>query len=58
MQSSDSESLTDDSGAGDDPHQSSTVPNSLLLLQSEYTSGSDSFVPVTPEKSYEEQDGK
>ena len=58
MQSSDSESLSDDSGAGDDPHQSSAVPNSLLLLQGEYSLGSDSFVPVTPEKSYEEQDGQ
>ena len=58
MHSSDFEQLSDDSGAGDDPHQSSAVPNSLLLLQGEYTSGSDSFVPVTPEKSYEEQDGQ
>ena len=30
MHSSDSEHLSDDSGAGDDPHQSRAVPNSLL----------------------------
>ena len=58
MQASDSEQLSNDSGAGDDPHQSSAVRNSLLQLQGDYASGSDSVVPATPEKSYEEQDGK
>ena len=58
MHASDSEPLSDDSGAGDDPHQSSAVPNSLLQLQGDYASGSDSVVPATPEKSYEEQDGQ
>ena len=58
MHASDSEPLSDDSGAGDDPHQSSAVPNSLLQLQGDYASDSDSVVPATPEKSYEEQDGK
>ena len=58
MHASDSEPSSDDSGASDDPHQSSTVPNSLLQLQGDYASGSDSVVPATPEKSYEEQDGQ
>ena len=58
MHGSYSEPLSDDSGAGDDPHQSSTVPNSLLQLQGDYASGSDSVVPATPEKSDEEHDGQ
>ena len=58
MQSSDSGQSSDDSGAGDDPHQFSAVPNSLLQLQDDYASGSDEFVPVTPEKSVEEEDGQ
>ena len=53
-----SEHSDDDSGAGDDPHQSSAMPNSLLQLQGDYASGSDSVVPATPEKSFEEQDGQ
>ena len=58
MQSSDSGQSSDDSGAGDDPHQFSAVPYSLLQLQDDYASGSDEFVPVTPEKSVEEEDGQ
>ena len=58
MHLSDFEPSSDDSGAGDDPHQSSAVPNSLLQLQGDYASGLDSVVPATPEKSYEEQDGQ
>ncbi len=58
MQSSDSEPSSEDSGAGDDPHQSSAMPNSLLQLQGDYASGSDSVVLATPEKSDEEQDGR
>ena len=58
MHASDLEQLSDDSGAGDDPHQSSAVPNSLLQLQGDYSSGFDSVVPATPDKSYEEQDGQ
>ena len=46
----------DDSGAGDDPHQSSAMPNYLLHLESEYAAVSGSVVPATPEKSFEEQD--
>ena len=57
MQSSEFEQLSDDSGAGDDPHQSSAVPNSLLQLQGDYASGSDSVIACTPEKKFEEQDG-
>ena len=56
MQSSDSDQASDDSGAGDDPHKSSAVPNSLLQLQGDYASGSDEFVPGTPEKEFEEDD--
>ena len=58
MHSSDSEHSSDDSGAGDDPHQSSAVPNSLLQLQGDYASDSDSVVPATPEKEFNEQDGQ
>jgi hypothetical protein len=58
MHSSDLEQSSDDFGTGDDPHQSSAVPNSLLQLQNDYASGSDEFVPVTPEKSVEEEDGQ
>jgi hypothetical protein len=58
MHSSDSKHLSDDFGAGDDPHQSSAVPNSLLRLQGDYASGSDELVPGTPEKEFEEDDGQ
>jgi hypothetical protein len=58
----DSEQSSDDSGAGDDPHlrahQSSAVPNSLLQLQGDYASSSDDFVPGTPEKEFDEEDGQ
>ncbi len=58
MHLSDSEQLSDDSGASDDPHQSSVVPNSLQQLQGDYASGSDDVVPCTPEKQFEEEDGQ
>lgn len=58
MHSSDSEHSSDDDRAGDDPHQSSAVPNSLLQLQGDYASGSDDLVPGTPEKEFEEDDGQ
>ena len=58
MHSSDSGELSDDSGAGDDPHQSSAVPNSLLQLQGDYASDSDSVIACTPEKQFDEQDGQ
>jgi hypothetical protein len=54
MHSSDSEQLSDDSGAGDDPHQSRAVPNSILQLQGDYASGWGELVPGTPEKEFEE----
>ena len=53
-----SEQSSDDSGAGDYPHWSSSVPNSLLQLQHACASGSDSVVPATPEKEFDEQDGQ
>ncbi len=58
MHSCDSEQSSDDSGAGDDPHQSSAVPCSLLQLQGAYASGSDDLVPGTTEKEFEEDDGQ
>jgi hypothetical protein len=58
MHSSESEQSSDDSGAGDDPHQSRAVPNFLLQLQCAYASDSDSVVPATPEKQFEEKDGQ
>ncbi len=58
MHSSDSEHSSDDSGAGDDPHQSSAVPNSLLQLQCAYATDSDSVVPATHKKEFDEQDGQ
>ena len=57
MHSSESEHSSDDTGAGDDPPRSSAVPNSLLQLQCAYASDSDSVVPATPEKEFNEQDG-
>ncbi len=58
MHSSESEQSSDDSGAGDDPHRYRAVPNSLLQLQHAYASGSDSVVPATHEKEFDEQDGQ
>jgi hypothetical protein len=58
MHSSESEQSSDYSGAGDDPHWYSAVPNSLLQLQHAYASGSDSVVPATHEKEFDEQDGQ
>ena len=58
MHSSDSEHSSDDDRAGDDPHQSSAVPDSLLQLQGDYASGLDDLVPGTPEKEFEEDDGQ
>ena len=58
MHETESEHSGDDSGAGDDPHQSSAMPNYLLQLDSDYAAGSGSVVPATPEKSFEEQDGQ
>ena len=54
----DSDHSSDDSGAGDDPHQSSAVPNSLSQLQHAYATGSESVVPGTPKKQFDEQDGQ
>ncbi len=51
MQADDSGYQSDDSGDGDDPHQSSAMPKSLLQPQ-------DSVVPATPKISDEEQDGQ
>ncbi len=58
MHLSESEQSSDDSGAGDDPHPSSSVPNSLSQLQHAYATGSDSVVPANPEKPVDEQDGQ
>ena len=57
MHATDSEHLDDDSGSGDDPRQSGSVPNSLSQLQDDYETGSDSVVACTPEKKIGEQDG-
>jgi hypothetical protein len=57
MHSTDSVHSSDDSGPGDDPRQSGSVPNSLSQLQDDYATGSDSVVSCTPEKKFEEQDG-
>ncbi len=58
MHSSESEQSTDDSGAGDDPHRSSSVPDSLSQLQHAYATGSDSVVPANLEKQFDEQVGQ
>ena len=55
---SDSERSGDDSGAGDDPRQSSMVPKSSLHHDSDFAAGSGSGFPVTPEKSLEDQEGQ
>ena len=57
MHATDSEHLDDDSGSGDDPRQSSAVPNSLSQLHDAYATDADSVVACTPEKEFEEQDG-
>jgi hypothetical protein len=57
MLSSDFEQSSDDSGSGDDPRRSGSVPNSLSQRQDDYASGSDSAVACTPDKKFEEQDG-
>ncbi len=54
IDSSESEQSSDDSGAGNDTHRSCTVPNSFLQLRGDYASGSDSAVPATPEKEFDE----
>ena len=53
-----SELSDDDSGSGDDPHQSSTVLKSFLHHESDYAAGSVPGVPVTPEISFEEEEGQ
>ena len=53
-----SEHSDDDSGAGDDPHESSAMPNCLLPLERDYAAGSGSVVSVTPEISFEEEEGQ
>ena len=58
IHSSESEQSSDDSGAGDDPHRSRSVPNSLSQLQHAYATGSDSVIPANPEKQFDEQDGQ
>ena len=58
MHTSDFEPSSDDSGSGDEPHQSSAVPNSLQQLQGDYRSSSDSVVAATPEKLNEGQDSQ
>ena len=57
MNSTDSEHSSDDAGSGDDPRQSSAVPNSLSQLHDAYAADADSVVACTPEKEFEEQDG-
>ena len=58
MHSSDSEDSADDSGAGDDPRQSSFTSKSLAEIEDLYSSGSDESVPATPVKQFEEADGQ
>jgi hypothetical protein len=58
MQTSESERSDDDSDAGNDPRQSSTVLKSSLHDESDYAAGSGPGVPVTPEISFEEQEGQ
>jgi hypothetical protein len=50
MHETDFEHLDDDSGSGDDPRQSSAVPNSLSQLQHAYATGLDAVVPATMQK--------
>jgi hypothetical protein len=58
MPTSDSEQSGEDSGADDDPRQSSMVPKSSLHHDSDFAAGLGSGVPVTPEKSFETQEGQ
>ena len=58
MQASESERSDEDSDAGNDPRQSSTVLKSSLHHESDYAAGSGSGVPATPERSFEEEEGQ
>ncbi len=58
MNSSDSEHLSDDAGSGDDPHPSNATDKSWKDIEDLYSSGSESRVPATPEKEFEEADGQ
>ena len=57
MHSTESEHSSDDAGSGDDPHLSNATNKSLQAIQDLYSSGSESRVPATPEKEFEESDG-
>ncbi len=48
--------MSDDSGSSSDPRQSGSVPNSLSQLQHAYATGSDSVIPATLYKHFNEQD--
>ena len=57
MNATDSEHSSDDSGSGDEPRHSGSVPNSLSQLQDDYATDADSVVACTPEKQFEEHEG-
>jgi hypothetical protein len=58
MHSTESEHNSDDSGSGDDPPLSNATNKSWQAIQDLYSSGSESRVPATPEKEFEESDGQ
>ena len=58
MASSDSEDLSDDSRAGNDPRQSSAEPNSRADREYQYETDPDSTALGTPRKKFDEQDGQ
>jgi hypothetical protein len=58
MASSDSQGLSDDSRAGNDPRQSRAVPNSRSHGEDEYATDPDSIALGTPQKNFDEEDGQ
>jgi hypothetical protein len=58
MHSSDSEHSDDNAGSSGDPHPSNAASKSWKEIENLYSSGSESRVPATPEKEFEEPDGQ
>jgi hypothetical protein len=58
MHLGDSEHSNDDAGSRVGPHQSNETNKSWKEIEDLYCSGSESRVPATPEKEFEEADGQ
>jgi hypothetical protein len=58
MNSGDAEHSDDDAGSSVDPHTSNATNKSWKEIEDLYSSHSESRVPATPEKEFEEADGQ